>query len=40
MFDYGLDYKDRLEDTGFVVRVDDYAGTLSVESIKRYAVQE
>jgi len=37
---YGLDYKQRLEEAGFVVHVDDFARTLSFDLIKRYAISE
>jgi SAM-dependent methyltransferase len=35
---YGLDYKDRLEEAGFTVRVDEYAKTLAPAIIHRYGL--
>lgn len=35
---YGLDYKDRLEEAGFTVRVDGYVKTLPPEIITRYGL--
>ena len=35
---YGLDYKDRLEDAGFIVKVDDYVKELSDDTIKKYGL--
>lgn len=36
---YGLDYKDRLEEAGFKVRVDDYAKRLGGELCQKYALE-
>jgi predicted SAM-dependent methyltransferase len=35
---YGCDYKNRLEDAGFNVRVDDYVKQLGTEAIKRHGL--
>jgi len=35
---YGLDYKDRLEETGFTVKVDDFVRSLSPDEIETYAL--
>lgn len=35
---YGLDYKDRLEDTGFIVKEDDYVQEIGEEAIRRYGL--
>lgn len=37
---YGLDYKDRLEQAGFTVKVDKYFKELSSETIKKYSLVE
>jgi glycosyltransferase involved in cell wall biosynthesis/SAM-dependent methyltransferase/Tfp pilus assembly protein PilF len=37
---YGLDYPERLEERGFVVHVDDFVRTISLDSIKRYAISD
>ena len=37
---YGLDYKDRLEDTGFAVKVDDYAQHLDARVIKKFGLMK
>ncbi len=33
---YGRDFKDRLENSGFIVKVDDYAKSLNPDIIKKY----
>jgi predicted SAM-dependent methyltransferase len=35
---YGLDYKDRLESVGFIVKVDDYVKKLGHDAIKKYGL--
>jgi hypothetical protein len=35
---YGLDYKCRLEEAGFTVRVDDFVSSLCARQIKRFAI--
>ncbi|MBW8050988.1 MAG: class I SAM-dependent methyltransferase [Cytophagales bacterium] len=37
---YGLDYKERLENEGFSVKVDDFAKGLGMDLIKRYGLVE
>ncbi|MEG3066539.1 methyltransferase domain-containing protein [Acetomicrobium sp.] len=37
---YGLDYKDRLEQAGFSVKVDDYVKQLSSDVIERYGLMK
>lgn len=37
---YGRDYQERLEEQGFVVKVDDYVGTFDVKSIVKYGLME
>jgi len=37
---YGLDYKDRLEEAGFMVRVDGYVRELPDELIKKYGLDK
>jgi SAM-dependent methyltransferase len=37
---YGLDYKDRLEQAGFTVKVDEYVKELGSETIKKYSLVE
>jgi len=37
---YGKDYKDRLEEAGFRVKVDDYVKRLGADKIKQYALME
>ena len=37
---YGLDYKDRLEQAGFKVKVDGYVRELGSETIKKYGLME
>jgi hypothetical protein len=36
---YGLDYKDRLEEVGFIVKIEKYARELSPEQIKKYGLR-
>src|SRR3990172_12855809 len=35
---YGRDYKDRLEEAGFTVRVDNYVRELGFDRVKRYGL--
>ena len=37
---YGLDYKDKLEEAGFKVKVEDYVQELGTEKTKRYKLEE
>lgn len=37
---YGLDYKDRLQNTGFIVKVDDYIKKLPNALVKKYGLEE
>ena len=37
---YGLDYKDRLEDAGFKVEINDFAQSLSQEDLLRYSLMQ
>jgi SAM-dependent methyltransferase len=37
---YGLDYKDRLEDAGFIVTVDDYVSELGGEVVRRCGLEK
>ena len=37
---YGLDYKDKLEEAGFKVKVEDYVQELGTEKTKKYKLEE
>jgi len=37
---YGRDYKDRLETSGFIVRVDEYAKDLGISRIEKFSLSE